>query len=124
MSKYNPLFQNNNKKSVEVVRPQIIQNTINQTKDNIVIDKLINDKVLIGNGDKIISSQYSIKDLIKETTNLIPPPLQSGDNILIKDNKISSVRYDDTNLRQIIEDYHETHEKLISNISLVRFNLN
>ena len=117
MSKYNPLFQNNSKKSVEVVRPQIIQNTINQTNDNIVIDKLINDRVLIGNGDKIISSPYSIKDLMQETKNLIPPPLQSGDNILINDNKISSVRYDDTNLKKIIEENHKIHEKLISNVS-------
>jgi len=123
MSKFNPLFQNNNKKNVEVVRPQIIQNTITQTKDNIVIDKLINDKVLIGNGDKIISSQYSIKDLIQETKKLVPPPLQSGDNILIKDNKISSLRYDDTNLKKIIEDTHKTHEKLITNISQDTTNL-
>jgi hypothetical protein len=123
MSKFNPLFQNNNKKSVEVVRPQIIQNTITQTKDNIVIDKLINDKVLIGNGDKIISSQYSIKDLIQETKKLIPPPLQNGDNILIKDNKISSLRYDDTNLKKIIEENHKMHEKLITNISQDTTNL-
>lgn len=117
MSRFNPLFQQNTKRNVEVVRPQIIQNTIKQTNDNVVIDQLINDKILIGNDDKIISSSYSIQDIIQDAKSLIPEPLQSGNNILIKDNIISSVQYDDSILKRTIEENNKNLKYLISNVS-------
>lgn len=117
MSRFNPLFQQNTKRNVEVVRPQIIQNTIKQTNDNVVIDQLINDKILIGNDDKIISSSYSIQDIIQDAKSLIPEPLQSGNNILIKDNIISSVQYDDSILKRTIEENDKNLKYLISNVS-------
>lgn len=123
MSRFNPLFQQNTKRNVEVVRPQIIQNTIKQTNDNVVIDQLINDKILIGSDDKIISSSYSIKDIIQETKNLIPEPLQSGSNILIKDNIISSVQYDDSILKRTIEENDKNLKYLISNVSQETINI-
>ena len=117
MSRFNPLFQQNTKRNVEVVRPQIIQNTIKQTNDNVVKDQLINDKILIGSDDKIISSSYSIQDIIQDAKSLIPEPLQSGNNILIKDNIISSVQYDDSILKRTIEENDKNLKYLISNVS-------
>ena len=67
MRRYNPLFQTaNSKRSVEVIRPQIIQNTINQTSDNVVIEKLNNNKILIAMDDKITSSHYDINAIFND----------------------------------------------------------
>lgn len=110
MFRHNPLMQSNSKKNIEIVRPQIIQNTITQSNDNIIIDKLQNDTILIAKDDKIISSSYSIRDLILETKNIIPSPLQAGENINIIDNTISTEIYNDTDVRTKIQATHENVE--------------
>ena len=102
MMKYNPLLQSSNKKKVEIVRPQIIQNTIKQTNDNIVIEKLVNQKLLIGHEEKIISSPYTVNDIFKELQQSIPTPLQAGSNVSITNGVVSASMYDDTDVRNEI----------------------
>ena len=103
-------MQSNTKKNIEIVRPQIIQNTINQTNDNIVIEKLENDKLLIAKDDKIMSSAYTITDVFKELRQSIPAPLEAGQSVRIEGNVISADMYDDTDVRTKIQATHENVE--------------
>ena len=103
-------MQSNTKKNIEIVRPQIIQNTINQTNDNIIIEKLQNDKLLIAKDDKIVSSAYTITDVFKELCQSIPAPLEAGHSVRIDGNVISVDTYDDTDVRTKIQATHENVE--------------
>ena len=118
MKRYNPLFQNaNNKKNIEVVRPQIIQNTINQTSDNIVIEKLQSQKILIGQDDKIVSSGYTIADIFNDVKKNLPPPMVAGSNIDIVNGVINSKMYDDAELRKHINNTEKETNDIITNLS-------
>ena len=118
MNRFNPLFQNaNSKKNVEVVRPQIIQNTINQTNDNIVIEKLQNQKLLIGQDDKIVSSGYSITDIFNDFKQTLPPPLVAGSNIDIVNGVVHSKMYDDTDVKNIIKNNMEELNANLTDLS-------
>lgn len=118
MRRYNPLFQTaNSKRSVEVIRPQIIQNTINQTSDNVVIEKLNNNKILIAMDDKITSSHYDINAIFNEVYKNLPEPLVAGSNIEILNGKIHSKMYDDTDLRKHIKNTEKETNDLITDIS-------
>ena len=118
MRRYNPLFQTaNSKRSVEVIRPQIIQNTINQTSDNVVIEKLNNNKILIAMDDKITSSHYDINAIFNEVYKKLPEPLVAGSNIEILNGKIHSKMYDDTDLRKHIKNTEKETNDLITDIS-------
>ena len=118
MNRFNPLFQNaNSKKNVEVVRPQIIQNTINQTNDNIVIEKLQNQKLLIGQDDKIVSSGYSITDIFNDFKKTLPSPLVAGSNIDIVNGVVHSKMYDDTDVKNIIKNNMEEFNANLTDLS-------
>ena len=118
MNRFNPLFQNaNSKKNVEVVRPQIIQNTINQTNDNIVIEKLQNQKLLIGQDDKIVSSGYSITDIFNDFKKTLPSPLVAGSNIDIVNGVVHSKMYDDTDVKNRIKNNMEEFNANLTDLS-------
>ena len=118
MNRFNPLFQNaNSKKNVEVVRPQIIQNTINQTSDNIVIEKLQNQKLLIGQDDKIVSSGYSITDILNDFKKTLPSPLVAGSNIDIVNGVVHSKMYDDTDVKNRIKNNMEEFNANLTDLS-------
>ena len=118
MRKYNPLFQTaNSKKNIEVVRPQIIQNTINQTSDNVVIEKLESQKILIGQDDKIVSSSYTIADIFNDVKKTLPHPMVAGSNIDIVNGVINSKMYDDTELKKYINNKEKETNDLITDLS-------
>ena len=102
---------------MEVVRPQIIQNTINQTNDNIVIDKLHNQKLLIGQDDKIVSSEYSIVDIFNDFKKALPSPLEAGSNINIINGIIHSKMYDDTDVKKSIKSYVDEINANLTDVS-------
>tara|TARA_Y100000361_G_scaffold61774_1_gene54253 strand:+ start:230 stop:1276 length:1047 start_codon:yes stop_codon:yes gene_type:complete len=97
MVKYNPLI-NTDRKRVEIVRPQIINTSIHQSADKLLIDKLENDKIMICKDDRITCSAFSIESIKNDIMQQIPTPLQAGRNIEITDNQINSTMYDDTML--------------------------
>jgi len=97
MVKYNPLI-NTDRKKVEIVRPQIVNTNLTQSADKILIEKILDDKIMIGKDNRIICSDFSVESIKTDITNLIPTQLQAGDNIQITDNKINSTMYDDTML--------------------------
>ena len=67
--KYNPLI-NTDRKKIEVVRPQILNTNLTQTADKILIEKIMDDKIMIGKSDRIVCSDWSINaikdDIIKQ----------------------------------------------------------
>lgn len=117
MTRFNPLLQSLSKKNIEIVRPQIFQNTINQTNDNVVIEKLVNQKLLVGQDDKIISSSYTINDVVLECKKSIPTPLQAGTNVSIVDGIVSAGMYDDTGVRSAIKNTQENMVDKFTNLS-------
>lgn len=108
MNRYNPLFEV--KKQEVSTQPNIIQNIIKQTQDNIIIDKLSDNYILIARNDKIVSSKYNFQDLIKELKSNFPNPLIPGENVKINKNEISVDLYNDTVLSEKVQ---KCQDKLI-----------
>ena len=109
MQKYNPLFKTKHKHKEQNLQPKVIQNIVNQTQDNVVIDKLSDNYILVGKDQKIISSQYKFQDFFKEVYSNFPIPLIQGDNVKIQNNEISVEIYDDTIL---LDNYTKCHNEI------------
>ena len=92
--KVDPLIDKRSKKKVSVIQPKVVNQTIQQM-DNILIENLVENKLIIGSKDKIKSSIYSVQDILRRVAETTPPALQAGNNIIIQDNVISSVPYND-----------------------------
>ena len=99
MVRYNPLIQRDTKR-IEVVRPQIVNTIVKQTNDKVMIEKIDNEKILVGKDDAIGCSSYSVSSLKQEILEHIPVPLNAGSNIFIKDNLISAQQYDDAGIKK------------------------
>ena len=95
MVKYNPLI-NTDRKKVEIVRPQIVNTNLTQSADKILIEKILDNKIMIGKDNRIICSDFSVESIKNDIMQQIPTPLQAGKNIEITDNHIHSTMYDDT----------------------------
>ena len=102
MVRYNPLIQRDTKR-IEVVRPQIVNTIVKQTNDKVMIDKIDNEKILVGKDDAIGCSSYSVSSLKQEILEHIPVPLNAGSNIFIKDNLISAQQYDDAGIKKSLQ---------------------
>lgn len=116
MVKYNPLI-NTDRKRVEIVRPQVINTTVQQSADKLLIDKLENDKIMIGKNNAVGCSQYTIQGLKDEIIKQIPVPLEAGANISIKDNKINTVKYNDADIRKLIADVSKQSKNTSNQLS-------
>ena len=109
MQKYNPLFKTKYKHKEQNLQPKVIQNIVNQTQDNVVINKLSDNYILVGKDQKIISSQYKFQDFFKEVYSNFPIPLIPGGNVKIQNNEISVEIYDDTIL---LDNYTKCHNEI------------
>ena len=129
MVKFNPLLQSK-KESVSIIRPQVVHNIVKQSEDKIIIDKLVDNKILVGKDNSVLSSKYSIQDLVSNLENKIPKPLIAGSNIVIEEGIINSILYDDAGIKQTIfentdilnqkiEDVNESIRELKKNIETV-----
>jgi len=108
MNRYNPLFEV--KKQEVSTQPNIIQNIIKQTQDNVIIESLSDNYILIGKNEKIVSSKYKFQDIFKELKSSFPIPLMAGENVKINNNEISVNLYNDTVLSEKMQ---KCQDKLI-----------
>lgn len=75
--------------------------------DVVLIEPIIPGNIIVGHENGLKSSDVSIDNILNKMRGIIPPPLKSGNNVKIVDNKINAVMYDDSCIRdEIDKNYH------------------
>lgn len=113
--KVDPLIDKRSKKKVSVIQPKVVNQTIQQM-DNILIENLVENKLIIGSKDKIKSSGYSVQDILRQVSENTPIALQAGNNIIIQDNVISSVPYNDGDIISNMDEIKKETKTVLNSI--------
>lgn len=91
--------------------------------DKVLVEPIIPGNIIVGHENGLVSSHVSIDNILNKMKANIPPPLKSGNNIKIVDNKINAEMYDDGVLQnKISENYNVLSATITDNYKVLEAN--